>query len=84
MESALPPRRTALKLQELNHEVTLVSCAALGHGADRAGLETPTTGLLTGNVKNPSGTMVPSARLTLRSPSGEQRTGTTAADGSHR
>jgi len=46
--------------------------------------QTPTTGLLTGNVKDPSGAMVPNARLTLLSPSGEERTGTTAADGSYR
>jgi Carboxypeptidase regulatory-like domain/TonB-dependent Receptor Plug Domain len=46
--------------------------------------QTPTTGLLTGTVKDPSGATVPNAKLTLLSPSGEERTGTTAADGSYR
>src|SRR5579864_9742355 len=46
--------------------------------------QTPTTGLLNGTVKDPSGAVVANARLTLLSPSGEQRTGTTAGDGTYR
>ncbi len=46
--------------------------------------QTPTTGLLTGAVKDPSGAVVGNAKLTLLSASGEQRTGTTAPDGSFR
>jgi len=46
--------------------------------------QTPTTGLLTGTVKDPTGAVVGNARLTLLSASGEERTGATAGDGSYR
>ncbi|PWU09402.1 MAG: hypothetical protein C5B51_06355 [Terriglobia bacterium] len=46
--------------------------------------QTPTTGLLTGTVKDPTGAVVANAKLTLLSASGEERTGTTAGDGTYR
>jgi hypothetical protein len=46
--------------------------------------QTPTTGMLAGTVKDPSGAVVANAKLTLLSPSGEERTGTTADDGAYR
>ncbi|HJT89761.1 MAG TPA: carboxypeptidase regulatory-like domain-containing protein, partial [Bryobacteraceae bacterium] len=46
--------------------------------------QTPTTGLLTGTVKDPSGAVVANARLTLSSSAGEERTGATGDDGSYR
>ena len=46
--------------------------------------QTPTTGLLTGTVKDPSGAVVASAKLTLTSASGEERAGSTGSDGSYR
>lgn len=46
--------------------------------------QTPTSGLLTGTVKDPSGAVVPNAKLTLLSAAGEERTGTTSEDGSYR
>src|SRR5579871_3424444 len=46
--------------------------------------QTPTTGMLTGTVKDPSGAVVASAKLTLLSSSGEERTGSTAGDGTYR
>jgi len=46
--------------------------------------QTPTTGLLTGTVKDPSGAVVPNAKLTLLSSAGEERTATTGEDGIYR
>jgi hypothetical protein len=46
--------------------------------------QTPTTGLLTGTVKDPSGAVVPNAKLTLLSTAGEERTATTGDDGNYR
>lgn len=46
--------------------------------------QTPTTGLLTGTVKDPSGAVVPNAKLTLLSAAGEERTATTGEEGSYR
>ena len=46
--------------------------------------QTPTTGLLTGTVKDPSGAVVAGAKLTLTSASGEERAGSTDSDGSYR
>ena len=46
--------------------------------------QTPTTGMLTGTVKDPSGAVVANAKLALLSPTGEERAGTTGDDGSYR
>ena len=46
--------------------------------------QTPTTGMLTGTVKDPSGAVVANAWLTLASASGEDRKAATAGDGSYR
>ncbi len=46
--------------------------------------QTSTTGLLTGTVTDPSGAVIANARLTLTSPSGEERSAATGGDGAYR
>src|SRR5581483_2677640 len=46
--------------------------------------QTPTSGLLTGTVKDPSGAVVPNAKLTLLSAAGEERMINAGEDGSYR
>lgn len=46
--------------------------------------QTPTTGMLEGFVKDPSGALVANAKLVLTSASGEERTAASGTDGSYR
>ena len=46
--------------------------------------QTPTTGMLAGTVKDPSGAVVANAKLVVTSASGEERAGNSGPDGSYR
>ena len=46
--------------------------------------QTPTTGMLTGSVKDPSGALVAGARLAIASESGEERATNSGSDGMYR
>ena len=69
----------------MRHKTLWIAAAALLLILSPALLaQTPTTGMLTGSVKDPSGAIVASAKLALTSASGEERTGATESDGSYR